>query len=173
MTLIVEDGTGLPNAESYISVASASIYFSARGNTLWPSDVPTCEAALRLATDYMLGLYRMRWDGFRTSQTQALDWPRSFVPRPDLVGGYYGYPNYYATNVVPIEVQQACAELALRYIVNGDLAPDIAHEDVTTSVKVGPIEIQYAPGASPLVTFTAVNRKLAPFFGTGGTKAVR
>jgi hypothetical protein len=172
MALVVEDGTGLANAESYISVSDASTYFANRGNTNWPStDVPTCEHALRAATDFMVGLYRMRWDGFRTSQTQALDWPRSFCPRPDLVGGYYGYPNYYATNVVPIEVAQACAELAVRYIVNGDLAPDV--ERVEQSVKVGPIAIEYANGSTPLVTFTAVTRKLAPFFGTGGTKAVR
>lgn len=172
MTLIVEDGTGLANSESYISVAAATTYFTARANLNWPSDVPTCEAALRAATDFMVGLYRLQWSGYRTLQTQALDWPRSYCPRLDVVGGFYaGYPNYYDNNVVPIEVQTACAELAVRYIVNGDLAPDV--DQLETSISVGPIKVTYADGASPLVSFTAVTRKLAPFFGTGGTRATR
>lgn len=32
MPLIVEDGTGLPDAEAYISVADADAYHDARGN---------------------------------------------------------------------------------------------------------------------------------------------
>ncbi len=35
MALIVEDGTGLSTAESYISVADATTYHTARGNSSW------------------------------------------------------------------------------------------------------------------------------------------
>ena len=35
MTLIVEDGTGLANAESYVSVADATTYHANIGNTAW------------------------------------------------------------------------------------------------------------------------------------------
>jgi hypothetical protein len=35
MTLIVETGQGLPDAESFISVADADTYFTARGNAVW------------------------------------------------------------------------------------------------------------------------------------------
>lgn len=35
MSLIVEDGTGLPDAESYASVAFADAYFTARNNSAW------------------------------------------------------------------------------------------------------------------------------------------
>ena len=35
MSLVTEDGTGLPTAESYISVADATTYHTARGNAVW------------------------------------------------------------------------------------------------------------------------------------------
>jgi hypothetical protein len=35
MALIVEDGTGLANAESYVSVADATTYHANIGNTAW------------------------------------------------------------------------------------------------------------------------------------------
>ena len=33
--MIVENGTGLPNADSYVSVEFADSYFSARGVSAW------------------------------------------------------------------------------------------------------------------------------------------
>ena len=35
MALVVEDGTGLPDAESYVSVADCKSYLDARGRTAW------------------------------------------------------------------------------------------------------------------------------------------
>ena len=35
MSLIVEDGTGLAGAESYVSVTDADTYHDKRGNTAW------------------------------------------------------------------------------------------------------------------------------------------
>ncbi len=86
MSIIVEDGTGLATAESYISVADASTYFTARGNTTWDAldegeATAAREAALRLATDYMTAVYRDRWEGVRYTEGQALCWPRSGVVR--------------------------------------------------------------------------------------------
>lgn len=78
MALIVEDGTGLPDAEAYASVAFCDDYFAARGNTAWAAmGTPTKEAALRLGCDYMEAVYAQQWAGRRTSATQALSWPRS------------------------------------------------------------------------------------------------
>ena len=75
MALIVEDGTGLSTSEAYISVADASTYFTARGNTTWAaiSTDDLREAYLRQATEYMTQVYRSRWEGVRYSETQALD----------------------------------------------------------------------------------------------------
>jgi hypothetical protein len=153
MALIVEDGTGKADAESYISVADATAYHAARGNAAWAtlaSDTVR-EQLLRRATEYMLESYRQRWQGYRISSTQALDWPRAGV----CVDGYL-----IAINIVPVEVQRACAELALK-AATADLAADVGQ--TARRVKVGPIEKEYAPNASPVKRYRAVDLLLAPF----------
>jgi hypothetical protein len=85
MALIVEDGTGLANAESYVSVAAATTYHANVGNTAWAaitSDT-TKEQLLRKATDYMVAQYRLQYAGCRRYSTQSLDWPRLYVPLID------------------------------------------------------------------------------------------
>jgi len=75
--LIVEDGSIVPGAESYCSVAAADAYHSGRANATWAGlDQATKEANLRKATEYMVSIYRQRWKGLRASINQALDWPR-------------------------------------------------------------------------------------------------
>ena len=116
MALIVEDGTGLPNAESFVSVADATADHDARGHASWAalaSDTQR-EQALRRATGYMEQMYRMRWAGARRDARQALSWPRYATPMLDAPGGYGTLPAYYPMDAVPVVVQQACAELALR-----------------------------------------------------------
>ena len=56
--LIVEDGTGLANANAYVSVEFADEYFSARGNQTWVGlGSADKEAAIIKATDYLEAVY--------------------------------------------------------------------------------------------------------------------
>ena len=153
MALIVEDGTGLATAESYISVADANAYFLARGNTTWGalSDAQ-CEEALRKATDFMLQRYRSLWQGYRLGSTQALDWPRVDVE----VDGF-GVPS----DEVHVLVERACAELAYRSTV-ADLLPDTSSGGQVTREKVDVIEVEYLPGSNPAPTYPAIDQLLAP-----------
>src|SRR3990167_1017081 len=165
MALVVEDGTGLANANSYISVADADTYFADRNNTDW-DNVEEKEAALILATDYMVSMYRLRWKGYKVLTTQALDWPRYEVDKPD---SNYACRAFYESNEIPIEIKRACAELALRSVVTGGLTPDVSSDDQLSSVKVGPIELSYKEGSSPVKTFRQVSAILAPFIvGSNG-----
>jgi hypothetical protein len=171
MALIVEDGTGKPDAESYISVADATAYFAARGNETWAAlaDDTAREVLLRKATDYMQAAYAGKWAGQRVSAYQALDWPRAYVARRDVVGGYGPAPVYWPNDEVPETVRRACAELAVRAAA-GDLSPDL-----TAQVKqetVGPISVTYADGARQSTAFRAVDSMLSPFFLGGGTGQV-
>lgn len=162
MALIVEDGTGKADAESYISVSDASAYHSARGNTTWATMSSTeMEQAIRRATDYMQQAYRGRWQGFRVTTTQALDWPRQWVPFSDA-----GSLVYYANNEIPKEVKNACAELAWKAAA-GELAPDI--EPRVISESVGPISTQYADFGKQSTEYRAIDNLLAQLLNSGGT----
>lgn len=161
MALIVEDGTGLADAESLCSVEHATAYHAARGNSAWAalaSDTER-EQMLRKAADYMEAIYRTQWGGNRLLVTQALSWPRTLVPVKDYAGAYYD------SDSVPVIVANACAELALRAIT-GELAPDVKRQ--VKRVKVGEIETEYADGAPPYVRFRVVDHMLDPFMGGSG-----
>ena len=173
MTLIVEDGSGLPNAESYISVADADTYFANRGNAVWAAitDIPTKEQLLRAATDYMRQNYRLRWVGMRVTITQGLDWPRAWVPIVDSPSGYRAFPAYLALNVVPQEVSSACAELAVR-ASSAPLSPDLTTQ--VTQETVGPITVHYQPGARQAPYFQSIDNLLAPYLkARGGVDVAR
>ena len=56
--MIPEDGTGLANANAYVSVEFADEYFSARGNQAWAGlGSADKEAAILKATDYLEAVY--------------------------------------------------------------------------------------------------------------------
>lgn len=168
MAFIVEDGTGLSNANAYVSVADADSYNSDRGNTLW-SDLSTQEKeqAIVRATDYMVQVYRLRWKGYRVLPTQALDMPRSFMIIDDfqyaglngytIIGGNYYYPN----NIVPTEVKNACIELAMR-ASQGELNPDLTQGVIREKVDV--IEVTYDQYSSQSPRYKAIDNMLQPFF---------
>lgn len=170
MALIVEDGTGLPNAESYISVADATAYHLKRGNAAWATviDDTTREQLLRKATDYMEQAYRERWKQFRVYSTQALSWPRAWVQMPDAPYGYGSFAAFIPNNVVPTEVKSACAELGL-LAVSGDLNPLLDRR--TTKEKVDVIEVEYDANSPQYRSYRAVDMLLEPYFDADGNSA--
>jgi hypothetical protein len=172
MALIVEDGTARADAESYASVADADTYFTNRGNATWAAlDTAAKEQALRAATDYMRQTYRLHWTGMRVTGTQALDWPRAWVALVDAPSGYRSVPSYVPLNVIPAEVKNACAELAVRSTV-APLSPDLGTQVLRETV--GPISVEYAPGARQAPRYAAVDAILAPYLkGRGALDVVR
>lgn len=158
MALIVEDGTGKPDAESYVSAADADAYHAARGNAGWTGAEAAKEAALRRATEYLDGAYRSRWQGLAVTAEQGLAWPRRNV---------WFNVGWLRSDFVPVQVERACCECALRELQSpGSLAPDLVPGERVVSETVGPLEVEYADNggsdvASPLV-LTAVDRLLAP-----------
>ena len=162
MALIVEDGTGLSTSEAYISVADASTYFTARGNTTWAaiSTDDLREAYLRQATEYMTQVYRSRWEGVRYSETQALDWPREGVVRDSWQDD---------TDEVPVEVKRACAELALK-ASSAELYADLTRGVIRETV--GPIAVEYDKYSPERVRYSAIDAMLQPYLKSGGTNSV-
>lgn len=160
MALIVEDGTGLANAESYLSVADATTYHTNMGNsTAWAAVGVTAvqEAMLRRATNYLRSRYYNMWEGTAVATAQRLDWPRSGVPTRDGYGAL-------ASNTVPEEVKNACAELALKAF-SADLMPD--ESQAVKREKIGPIEVEYNEYSPSSPSYVAIDAMLAPLLRAG------
>jgi len=123
MPLVVEDGTGLSDAEAYVSVADADAYHAQFGNANWAAaTLASKESALRRAAQYIDTQYRFRGDPL--NDTQALAWPRSTRPWP-----------------VRAVISASC-ELALPAL-DGPLYLDQAGPAIV-SETVGPISTTYA-----------------------------
>lgn len=77
MSLIVEDGTGMIDSNSYVSVDEADAYFGLRANAVW-LDLTEAEkeAALVNGTDY-IGVRFSCLKGEPVNDFQALAFPRS------------------------------------------------------------------------------------------------
>lgn len=166
MAIIVENGQGLANANSYASVADADTYHSDRGNDIW-EDLTELqkEQSLIRATDYMEAVYRLRWKGYRHSETQALSFPRDELQREDFT--YLNQWSYYPNDEVPKEVKNACIELALKASTQ-ELNPDLTQGVIMEKVDV--IQIEYDKYSPQSPRFSAIDNMLQPFF-TGSSNS--
>lgn len=78
----VEDGSGMSNADSYLSLSDATARVGMRGGaTAWAAKTEAerndmLRASAQFGIDAMFGT---EWAGVRTRNTQALDWPRMGV----------------------------------------------------------------------------------------------
>lgn len=142
MALIVEDGSGLASAESYLSVADCTTYNDAhQAVAAWgASSTDEKERALRNATQYLEAQFTGRWLGNRSTSVQALSWPRAFVEFDGVV---------LSSTALPTRLEDATAELAIK-AVSETLMPDQSEPGtiLSESVSVGPISTSttYAGG---------------------------
>jgi len=177
MALIVEDGTGKPDAESYVSVADAGTYAAARGLTFPVSTAPEialAEQALRRATELLDAKYGPRFAGTWAVDGQALAWPR-------LYASYRLSP--ISETTIPVQVIAATVQAAVRELAApGSLSPDVTTGQIVKRERVeGAVEVEYAVGSAGVASQTPVvsiiDGILAPLIGTPSSpyvgKAVR
>ena len=148
MTITVEDGTGLNNADAYVSIAYCDLYHSNLENSSWTGTDAVKEAAIRKATTYLDSSYS--WKGYIVKETQSLGFPRNYL---------YDKDGRDISNSIPVAVKQAVAELALKAL-SEDLLSDTSNSDYVKKEKVDVIEIEYQPGVSTQKRYNFVDRLL-------------
>jgi hypothetical protein len=169
MALVVENGTGLSNANSYQSVAGADAYHATHsGSTVWSgSTTPQKEQALIIASQYLDIVYGRQYVGSKMSRLQGLLWPRVGVTDIDGFG--------YGSNEIPQAVLDATSEAALRYRQDGSLIVDVSSKDqavVSQSVTVGPIQKSTTYAASGKVEqkkYPVIEQLIGEFCGGFGS----
>lgn len=165
MALVVEDGSGKTNADSYLSVADADTYHTNHSGSADWSGATTAvkEKALRLATQYLDVRYNGLWKGVRSNDAQALDFPRANVEDAD---GYY-----YESDEIPQRLKDATAELALRVVEGDTLLDDVSKPGTIKSqgVSVGPISksIEYTGGYNQVKKYPLIDGLVKPLISIG------
>lgn len=139
--LVIENGDGLSNSESYVDVDYVDAYFLKRGINEWAS-LTNREQLIIRAMDYIENNYT--YQGTKLISTQSLQFPR-------LICG---------ETVYPIALKNAVCELALKSNEE-DLLADT--DKTTIREKVGALEIEYDPNQDNVKSFNYVNKLLAPY----------
>jgi hypothetical protein len=150
MALVVEDGSGKSNAQSFASVADADAYAAARGYSDWTGDATAKETALTKAADFLCRYYS--FIGTKKTKAQALAWPRADAT--DIDG-------FTHDSEVPVEVKNANIELARRALT-ADLMPDLARGGKVRSVGVGDLSVTFADDAPVNKVYQTVDLLLRP-----------
>lgn len=127
MALIVEDGTGLPNADSYVDVAYIDTYAAAYGKAGW-SDLsePNKEIKARQATQFADNMYLNEFDPLQLDQRLAVPASNMRV-RGNVVSG------------VPVQLKDAVAELAIIAITTNLIEVQADRQAVQRTVKAGDV----------------------------------
>ena len=141
MALVIENGQGLSNSESYVDESYVNAYFLKRGNTEWDS-ITNKESRIVLAMDFIENNYT--YLGTKLVSTQSLSFPR-------LING---------ETVYPASLKSAVCEWALK-ANNGDLLQDTGK--TTIREKVGTLEVEYDANQDDLTSYNYVNKLLAPY----------
>lgn len=155
MAIIVEDGTIVAGANSYLSVADVIAYFDLVGYSAYEALSPTLlqEQILYRAMLYIENKFRNRWKGERVSSEQTLAFPRKYV----VVDGIT-----IATNVIPQQLKNAvCEAVKIETAEAFALFPELDRGGEIKSELVGPIQTVYMDGAPSTVTHTALNAMLS------------
>jgi len=148
-TLTIEDGTGVPGADAYDTLANCSAFAAEFYGAHLPGSDAVKDAAIRRAVKY---LDNLPWKGLRThGRDQELAWPRTGVVDPE--GHSIG------SEEIPREVKFAQHRLArAEFQTPGILDAEFVPGQSVKREKVGELEVEYN---SPAVTREAARATVA------------
>ena len=162
ITITVEDGSNVANANSFVTIAEARSYAVERGVSLSATDDDVAVQIIK-AKDY-LESFANRYQGEIANEDQSLQWPRIDVY-------ISGSENAFPSNAIPKQLKSAQCATVLAINEGVDIMPNYSASNFVTEETVGPITTKYAdPTKVGIVpTLTAVDSLLTPLFGSTAT----
>ena len=156
MAITIKADAGAADANSYLTLTEAQSLIDGMVEnadvTAW--DAATADAKNRALAAATQRLDRERFLGARATDTQALQWPRTGVRRPDTYINTYaiGFPfrittDYYTETEIPDQVKQAQAVLAV-YLNNNRDGLGLSGIEDYKSVSIGSLRIETAGASS-------------------------
>lgn len=127
MALVVEDGTGLDNAESYVAVAFVDDYAAKFGKPDWDKlSLTEQEIHCRRATQFVDNVYLNDYAPLVSTQRLAIPSSSMYVRGTKISG-------------VPIQVKEAVAELAILSLTLDLMTVQADRQPIQRTVKVGDV----------------------------------
>jgi hypothetical protein len=161
MSLILEDGTIVPNANTFVNDAEFLAYAALRGFTI-PSTASERAVFLILGMDYLFSK-EIKLSGIRVSDDQELPYPREGACVRDQILPSTGPKS------IPEGIKRAQIELAMQ-AAKMELLTNKVNQNIEEQ-KVGELQVKYFSGGSYLDVQTGrADAYLRPFMINGGSK---
>jgi len=144
MAIIVEDGSIVDGANSYVTVANVEEYATLMGVTFTGG-----EAAILNAMTF---IESSNFKGSKYTSGQSLQWPRSGA----IVFGWL-----VDTDTIPSQLFSATCEAAIKQ-QSGDILPDLERGGAIKREKVDVLEVEYFNGANANTVYQSVMALLKP-----------
>lgn len=156
-TIVVEDGSTVSGANSYVTTAELETFASNRGKTL----VADPGELLILAMDF---LEQQNFKGCKKASDQSLQWPRTDV----CIDSYY-----FDIDKIPTELKNAQMQIALA--IDEGNSPDAVIDRKVKREKVDTLEVEYADGSASRSIDPKINRFLKKLVrgGVGALEVVK
>ena len=149
MAITLDATVGGANANTYITLDDANAiiegFVLSDDNAAW--DNSTTDNKNRALFTAAQRIDREKFLGARVSDTQALEWPRSGVRKPDTYTNLYGlsFPNrlvadYYTDTEIPERVKKAQVVLAV-YLNNNRNGLELSGLEDFAAVSIGNINV--------------------------------
>lgn len=151
MAIIVEDGSIVAGANSYVSESDLVSFATQRGVVLTSGT----EQLLIKAMDYIESL---SFIGQKSTRDQGLQWPRCNVK----VDGYY-----LDVATIPSELKNGLMQTAIAIDEGNNPLQNTPRS--TKREKVGELEVEYMPGAASVEVNNKIMNSLYKLLAAGGT----
>jgi len=130
--MVVEDGTGKIDSNSYVSLEYAGDYFTSHGVSTWSGKTNTeKEVMLIKATDYIDNIFD--WLGKKSTKEQALNFPRTDLYDKDG----------YEVDAIPTNLKNAVCEAVLVVLQDKDLFKSESENGAVISEHIGSLSFTY------------------------------
>ena len=159
MTLIVEDGTGVTGADTYVSLADARTRATTLGVSISSTD-GTAELQLQQATLYIDRTYRQQFQGVKLEVDQPLQFPRTPVVVDNILLDSDGIPQ----ELIDAEIYAAAQLESGESFYTNQEGKNIKLEEITGAIKQ---EYFNNGRSSTQVIFSNIEETIKPLLGQG------
>lgn len=162
--LVYEDGTGIADANTTVTVADVVAYCAAR-NLPFPAEQVLQEATIIEAGEYLMNEVRYAWRGTKQYYDQSMPWPR--------VGAVEFRGLAVPSNTVPWRFRQA--QMYLSYLASlepGELERVLDRGGKIKTKTIGPISTTYMDDAPVERIVQKVQGFLQPLLQTNGYQRI-
>lgn len=176
-TIVQETGAVVANANSYVTLAEAELYFETHPQaTAWAASSTDSKNRLLITAARVLDNC-IKFNGYKVSASQAMQWPRALARDTDQFGGVLGRVsgttiNFgdFPSDAIPKGIKDAQCEMA-RFLLASNRMDDAPGTGIREFELTGSIRVAFDSGNLQSIVPEFVMNMLSAFGSPLGGKS--